>query len=140
ANAYAMIAASYSELATTGNVNPSAAIDKLKRAADKAVQLNSHLPQAYLSMAMMQMYLEFKFEEAYNNIRKAMLLAPNSSDVHYVAAHYFIIINDSKRMVEEAELALNSDPLSPIKNNLLGEALLYAKRLDEAEKQIRKTM
>ena len=42
-------------------------------------------------------------------------------------------------MVEEAELALGSDPLSLMKNNQLGEALLYAQRPDEAEKQLLKT-
>jgi tetratricopeptide (TPR) repeat protein len=43
-------------------------------------------------------------------------------------------------MVTEAELALRSDPLSLMKNKQLGEALLYAQRLDEAEKQLLKTV
>ena len=43
-------------------------------------------------------------------------------------------------MVSEAELALRSDPLSLMKNKQLGEALLYAQRLDEAEKQLLKTV
>jgi tetratricopeptide (TPR) repeat protein len=51
-----------------------------------------------------------------------------------------MIINDKERMVEEAELALRSDPLSLIKNNQLGEALLTAGRIDEAEKQFLKTL
>ncbi len=35
---------------------------------------------------------------------------------------------------------LRSDPLSLMKNKQLGEALLYAQRLDEAEKQLLKTI
>ena len=42
-------------------------------------------------------------------------------------------------MVEEAELALSPDPLSLIKNCHFGEALLYARQLDKAEKQLLKT-
>jgi tetratricopeptide (TPR) repeat protein len=51
-----------------------------------------------------------------------------------------MIINDKKRMVEEAELALRSDPLSLMKNNQLGETLLYARRHDDAERQLIKTI
>lgn len=140
ANAYAMVASSYSALATTGNVNAGSVIEQVKMASRKAIQLNSQLPQSYLSMAMLQLYFEFQFEEALNNINKAFLLSPGSSDAHYVASHYYSIINDKKRMVEEAELALRSDPLSLMKNNQLGEALLYAQRPEDAEKQLMKTL
>ena len=64
----------------------------------------------------------------------------NSSEAHYVASHYYSIINDKTRMVAEAELALRADPLSLMKNKQLGEVLLYAERLDEAEKQLFKTI
>jgi len=56
-----------------------------------------------------------------------------------VASHYYAIINDKNRMVGEAERALQSDPLSLIKNCQLGEVLLYAQRAQEAEAQLLKT-
>jgi len=140
ANAHAMIATVYTALAGIGHINPAFVMDKVRAASRNAIQLNSHLPQSYLSMARMQMYFEFDFTGAYNNIRKALQIAPTSSEAHSVAAHYFIIINDKKRMVEEAALALSSDPLSLTKNCHLGEALLYAHRIDEAEKQLLKTI
>ncbi|HKC36450.1 MAG TPA: hypothetical protein VKB95_10325, partial [Chitinophagaceae bacterium] len=139
ANAHAMIASSYAALSSTGNVNPASAVEKVRAASHSAVQLNSQLPQSYLAMAMLQLYFEFQFEEAYNNIKKAFLISPNSSEAHYVASYYYTIINDKERMVEEAEMALRSDPLSLMKNNQLGEVLLYAQRLEEAEKQLMKT-
>jgi tetratricopeptide (TPR) repeat protein len=89
---------------------------------------------------MMQLFFEFQFDDAITNINKALLIAPDSSDAHYVASQYYSIVNDKKRMVTEAELALRSDPLSLMKNKQLGEALLYAQRLDEAEKQLMKTV
>jgi TolB-like protein len=140
ANAHAMIASCYAALTSIGNVNPANVIEKVRTASRNAIQLNSQLPQAYLAMAMLQLYFEFQFEEAYNNINKAFLISPNSSEGHYVASHYYTIINDKKRMVEEAELALRSDPLSLMKNNQLGEALLAAQRIEEAEKQLLKTL
>jgi len=140
ANAHAMIASCYAALTSIGNVNPSHVMEKVRTASLNAMKLNSQLPQAYLAMAMMQLYFEFQFEEAFNNINKAFLIAPNSSDAHYVASHYYTIINDKQRMVEEAELALRSDPLSLMKNNQLGEALLTARRIEEAEKQFLKTL
>jgi adenylate cyclase len=140
ANAHAMIATSYAALASIGNVNPAAVIDKVRAASRNAIQFNSQLPQSFLSMAMLQLYFEFQFDDAHKNINKAFLIAPHSSDAHYVASHYYTIINDKKRMVEEAEMALSSDPLSLMKNNRLGEALLHAQRLDEAEKQLLKTI
>jgi len=139
ANAHAMLATCYASLASIGNVNPAAVIDKVRAASRHAIEFNSQLPQSFLSMAMLQLYFEFQFEDAHNNINKALLISPNSSEVHYVASHYYIIINDKKRMVEEAELALSSDPLSLMKNNQLGKALLHAQRLDEAERQLLKT-
>jgi len=139
ANAHAMIATAYTALASIGYVNPAVVIDTVRAASHNAVQFNSQLPQSFLSMAMLQLYFEFKFDDAYNNIQKAFMIAPDSSDVHYVASHYYAIINDKKHMVEEAELALHSDPLSLIKNSQLGEVLLYAQRLQEAENQLLKT-
>ena len=140
ANAHAMIASCYAALTSIGNVNPANVMEKVRAASRKAIQLNSQLPQSYLAMAMLQLYFEFQFDEALNNINKAFLISPDSSDAHYVASHYYTIINDKRRMVEEAELALRSDPLSLMKNNQLGEALLAAQRIDEAEKQLLKTL
>ena len=140
ANAHAMIATVYTALAGIGHTNPAFVMDKVRAASRNAIQLNSQLPQSYLSMASLQMYFEFNFVEAYSNIRKALQIAPTSSEAHSVAAHYYIITNDKKRMVEEAALAISSDPLSLTKNCHLGEALLYAHRIDEAEKQLLKTL
>jgi len=140
ANAYAMLASCYAALAATGNVNAATVIEKVRTASQNAIRLNSQLPQAYLSMAMMQLYFEFKFDDALKNIRKALLIAPHSSDAHYTASQYYSIINDKNGMVSSAELALRADPLSLMKNKQLGEALLYAQRLDEAEKQLLKTI
>jgi len=140
ANAYAMTATSYTSLASMGYLKPAAIIEKVRAASQKAIHLNSRLPQSFLSMAMLQLYIEYKFDDAYASIRKAFQVAPDSSDVHYVASHYYAIINDKERMVEEARLALQADPLSLTKNNQLGEVLIYAQRLDEAEAQISKTM
>jgi tetratricopeptide (TPR) repeat protein len=140
ANAHAMIASSYSALTSIGNVNPAAVMEKVRTASRNAIRFNSQLPQSYLAMAMLQIYFEFQFDEALNNINKAFLIAPHSSEAHYVASHYYAIINDKKRMVEEAELALRSDPLSLMKNNQLGETLLFAQRTGEAEKQLMKTL
>ena len=139
ANGHAMLSVSYAALAATGNVNSASVIEKVRTVSQNAIRLNSRLPQAYLSMAMMQLFFEFQFDDAIKNINKALLIAPDSSDAHYVASQYYSIINDKHRMVTEAELALRSDPLSLMKNKQLGEALLYAKRLDEAERQILKT-
>ena len=140
ANAHAMIASCYSALTSIGNVNPAHVMEKVRTASRNAIRLNSQLPQSYLAMAMLQLYFEFQFDDALINIKKAFLIAPNSSEAHYVASHYYTIINDKERMVEEAELALRSDPLSLMKNNQLGEALLAAQRIDEAEKQFLKTL
>ena len=140
ANAHAMIASGYAALTSIGNVNPADVMEKVRTASRNAIRLNSQLPQSYLAMAMLQLYFEFQFDEAHNNINKAFLISPNSSDAHYTASHYYTIINDKEHMVEEAELALRSDPLSLMKNNQLGEALLFARRVDEAEKQFLKTL
>ena len=140
ANAHAMIASCYSALTSIGNVNPANVMEKVRTASRNAIRLNSQLPQSYLAMAMLQLYFEFQFDEASRNIDKAFLISSNSSEVHYTASHYYTIINDKKRMVEEAELALRADPFSLMKNNQLGEALLAAQRVDEAEKQLLKTL
>jgi TolB-like protein/Tfp pilus assembly protein PilF len=140
ANAHAMIASCYSALTSIGNVNPANVMEKVRTASCNAIRLNSQLPQSFLAMAMLQLYFEFQFDEASGNIDKAFLISPTSSEAHYTASHYYTIINDKKRMVEEAELALRADPFSLMKNNQLGEALLAAQRVDEAEKQLLKTL
>ena len=76
ANAHAMLASCYAKLAATGNVNSATVIEKVRNASRNAIRLNSQLPQAYLSMAMIQLYFEFQFDEALKNINKALLIAP----------------------------------------------------------------
>ncbi len=73
ANAHAMLASCYAALAATGNVNSATVIEKVRTASRNAIRLNSQLPQAYLSMAMMQLYFEFQFDEALKNINKAFI-------------------------------------------------------------------
>lgn len=113
------------------------AMDRAKRAADKAVALDEDLAEAQTSLAWVRYRYDWDWKKAEAGFRLAIDLNPG-----YVTAHqwYSILLGEQGRHDEalaEAQRALLADPQSPLMWRNLALVHYYARRFEEAEAKAR---
>jgi eukaryotic-like serine/threonine-protein kinase len=101
-------------------------------ASRKALALDDSLPEAHTTRAG-ALAMEWRWNEAESEFRRALELNPNSAAAHYFYAFSFLI--PEKRVdqaLEEFHIALSLDPLSSIVNTNYATALMVAGRYPES--------
>ena len=136
AHAYAMAAAGYAFLGATGQMQPSEAFKVVHKYSDKAIQLDSSLAAGYAAKGSAYLIYDWKWNEAYDSLLKAIELNPATTVTHQLLSFYYLIIGRKKEAVDIMEKALQVDPLCPIVNQFLAEAYFNAGRTDDALKQV----
>jgi len=111
---------------------------KARQDAEAAIALDSNLADAYLALAFVQMYHDFNWQHAENNLTKATELEPGNANIYRARA----IVAESLGRIEEAiELerqALDLDPLHGYRT--LGTSLYNAGRYAEAQTILQKAL
>ena len=136
AEAYAMAAANYAFLGATGQVQPNEAFEIVHRYADRALELDSSLAAGYVAKGSAYLLYDWKWEQAYDSLLKAIELNPATTGAHQLLSFYYIITGRKQDAVDIMEKAVQVDPLSPIVNQYLAEAYFSAGRTDDALKQV----
>ncbi len=107
-------------------------------ASKKALLLDDSLSEAHNARAN-ALASAFKWNEAEAEYKRALELNPNNSTAHYFYAFTFL---DAEKRYDEAlqqfQIALSLDPLSPVINMNYGVTLMMAHRLPEAQVQFNK--
>lgn len=135
AQAYAMAAAGYAFLGATGQMRPNEAFDLVHSYSDKALQLDRSLAVGYAAKGWAYLFYDWKWQQAYESLLKAIELNPATTAAHPLLSFYYQITGRTKEAVDIMEKALLLDPLSPIIIHFLAEAYHNAGRTDEALKQ-----
>jgi len=91
AHAYAMAAAGYAFLGATGQMKPSEAFEVVHKYSDKALQLDSSLAAGYASKGSAYLFYDWKWEQAYNALIKAIELNPATTGAHQLLSFYYLI-------------------------------------------------
>ena len=137
---YAGISTCY---ATSGHFDfmpPQEAFPKAKAAAQRALELNSNLPEAHTSMALVQMFHDWEWRAAEASFRRAIALNPNWAEAHTYHSWYHSVLRNYDLAVAEARRALELDPVSSFVSTNLGWVFTMAGRFDEAIEQLDKTL
>jgi TolB-like protein/Tfp pilus assembly protein PilF len=137
--AYAGIADAYRTLPITSDVPPNEAFPKAKIAAERALEIDSQLADAYIVRGWIASWYEWDWKNAEENLQKAVEMSPNNSEAHRAYAHFLSNLGRHAEAVEEIRRARELDPLSLIINALEGQMLFYAEREAEAIKRLNKT-
>src|SRR5258705_2186315 len=118
--AYAGIADSYTLLCAYHILSPEASISKAKIAAEKAMQLNPTLAEAYEAIGHIEFLAGFNWQKAEDNYKKAIQLNPGFATAHQ--RYSLILATQGKyaEAIEEIKKALELDPLSKIINTDAG--------------------
>ena len=93
AQAYAMVSGAYSYLGATGQVLPHKAFEIVHRYADKALKLDDSIAEGHISKASAYLFYESKWEEAYEELQKAIRLNPGAVSAYELLGFYYKNVN-----------------------------------------------
>jgi TolB-like protein len=105
-----------------------------REAAERALQLDSQLPEAHQALADVKFYIDWDWAGADNEFKKAVEFRPNSGDLR---SRYAMFLASRKRLpdaMQEVHQAVALDPMSPLANATLGMLWHYARSDEQAER------
>jgi TolB-like protein/Tfp pilus assembly protein PilF len=118
--------------AQMGLVPPSEAALKAKEAALRALELDSTLAEAHRLLAGMRAWVEWDWEGAEPEFRRAIELNPSSPDALASYSSFLNIIGRSEEAIAQIERAIELDPFNPLFLAWYSVDLLFARRYDDA--------
>jgi TolB-like protein/Tfp pilus assembly protein PilF len=140
AQAYAMTAMVYSQLGSMGQMIPHTAFEIAHQYADKALQLDDNIAEAHIAKAMPNLLYEWKWQEAYEALMKAIELNPGSAEGYDLLGFYYIAMGQKDKAVTTLEEAEQIDPLSTTTIKSLGMMYIFNERFDDAIRQADKLL
>jgi len=141
APAYAQLAYTYTGAVYSDSFNRTEALERMKWAAHKALELDDTLGDAHVALALTIGFTDGEdWSVRPREFERALELDPNSADVH---AHYARVLWGHRR-IDEALLhmkrAVDLDPVSQASLVDLGKILFSAGQRDQAMEQYRKAL
>ncbi len=140
AQAYAMSAAAYSYLGSTGQILPTKAFEIVHRYADIALELDDTIAESHIAKASAYLFYDWKWKEAYDALQKAIRLNPGAVEAYELMGFYYIVMSQREKAVAVLEQAQQMDPLSPVIIQSLGNMYIFDEQYDEAIVQAEKLL
>lgn len=134
------MSAAYLAMGLFGYIRPCDAFAFAKEAALRAVNTDEALAEAHLALGYVLLFFEWDWRGAEKEIRRAIEISPNSSDVHLGLSTWFVVMGRYDDMVNEAQIAVQFDPLSVNAIFRLGSGFYECGRYAEAEDQMKKVL
>jgi serine/threonine-protein kinase len=138
--AYSGLADSYALLSDIGAVRPADEMPKAKAAAQKAVDIDPSLAEAYTSRAFVKLAFDWDWLGAESDFKKALELNPKYPTAHQWYASYLMQMGKFDHAKQEIEQAHQLDPLSPIISSNAGLYSYYEHNYDDAVDKYKKTL
>jgi TolB-like protein/class 3 adenylate cyclase/Tfp pilus assembly protein PilF len=135
AQAYAMSAAAYSYLGSSGQMLPHTAFEIVHRFADKALELDSSIAESHIAKASAYLFYDWNWEAAHDALQKAVQLNPGAVEAYELLSFYYVIVGQKSKAVEVLEQAEQLDPLSPVVLQSLGNIYVMNERYDDGIRQ-----
>ena len=137
--AYVGLAEAYRSQGLAGEVDPEQSFPRSKAAAQKAVEIDSGLAEAYGALAVTTFWYDWDWPLAEKQNKRALELNPNSAATHLFYAHFLSNMGRHGEAITEIRRARELDPLSSFANALEGQFLLHAGKPDEGLDRLQKT-
>ncbi|GIU80323.1 MAG: hypothetical protein KatS3mg005_3561 [Bryobacteraceae bacterium] len=138
--AYLGLAKTYGWQWIMGVLPPKEAYPKFSSVMQKALAINSDVPEAHYVQAVAAWYFFWNWAEAEKEFRLALEKNPNLEEARFEFAWFLSGMGRHAEAVLEAQRAVEVDPFSVSANLALGSVYQLAGRLDEALRQIEKTI
>jgi len=140
AEAYAGLAKIYQILGSYEMLPPKESHPKAREAANKALQLDAALSEAYTARGLVASFYEWDWDAAEQDFQSAFMVNSNDATAHHWYAEHLMNVGQADRAIAELERARELDPLSLPINATLGRAYRDARRYEESINQCRKTL
>ena len=138
--AYAALAECYSRLPVTSDVPPLEAFPRARQAATRALQLDAELADAHVTLAWTALWHDWDWEASEAAFKRALALQADNAYAHMGYGHLLSDLGRHDDARREADLALASDPVSPLAMTLQGHFLYQSRRYDEAAHAVRQAL
>jgi tetratricopeptide (TPR) repeat protein len=106
--------------------------ERARAAAEKALELDEFLADAYTSRARIALNYDLDWDRAGEGYRRALELNPGYANAHHWYGYYLMLSGRLKEAETEMRRALELDPLSPIINANIGMCFYVARQYDRA--------
>ena len=140
ARAYAALADSYTLVSGYAGAPPKDLIGKARAAAHRAVELDDHLAEAHVSVAVVAQDFDWDWKTAESEYRRAIALNPNYATAHHWYAEYLTLMGRFDESRVEMQRARQLDPLSLIIASDNAVFLYYARQYDASIRQFREVI
>jgi TolB-like protein/Tfp pilus assembly protein PilF len=111
---------------------PSEVYPKAKHAAMRALEFDSTLAEAHLSLAHIHFQYDHDWDAAERGYRRAIELNPTYPVAHHWYGGFLSAMGRHREALQHAETARTLDPLSPIIQTWVGLRYYFAGRYEEA--------
>jgi TolB-like protein len=132
AAAYASLAHAWWKRGLWGDTGLVATEAPARAAAQRALELDNALPEAYVVHADLVRLYDRDLVRAEELVARALALQPHNVDAHYTYALVLMTIGRFDEAIGHMETAERLDPLSPAIQSDFGRVLYRARRYDDA--------
>jgi TolB-like protein/Tfp pilus assembly protein PilF len=132
AAAHAALANAYGWLGEAGWLSYNEAFVRQKAEASKAIEIDDALPEGHAELAGAEMNLNWAWNTAEGELKRALALNPNFAAAHATYAFYLLRAGRATEGLTEIKRDLELDPVSGRSFLNAGFAYYFAHRYDEA--------
>jgi len=130
---YAGLADTYALIATYGNQPPASALEQTRAAAARALELDSNLSEAHVSLALSRSMIDFDWAGAEREYRRAIELDPRNTHGHLWYALMLLVPLDRRdEALIETQRAVDIEPSGLASNMAEGVVLYFSRRYEKA--------
>lgn len=140
AKAYAALGDAYVVLSSYGGPGPSQSLLRARAPAEKALQLDGTLAEAYTVLAAVKVGYDWDWKGGEREFRRALELNPGYANAHHWYALHLSRMGRFKEAEFEMQRALELDPLSSIINTDAAEVFYCARQPQEAMARLRRSL
>jgi TolB-like protein/Tfp pilus assembly protein PilF len=119
---------------------PAQSVPRAREEARRALSSDPANVEAHCVLANIAQSYDWDYAAAERGYKRALALEPNNPMAHQWYAEYLIVRNRLPEAQEEAKVALDSDPVSPVFYTSRLEAFYYARDFDSAIAQAQLTL
>jgi adenylate cyclase len=116
------------------------AYSKAREAANRALALAPELAAAHVARGQLFQVPDFDWRNAAAEYRRALALAPNDGNVKFVLANQLAAFGELEQAIELTRQSIATEPLKDHSYSWLANYLSGLRRLDEAERAIRRAI
>jgi len=137
--AHAGLAATYILLPWYSEYSAAEADARAKSALENALALDSNLGEAHTIKGYLLEKFEWEWAKAEKEYQRALILAPGNETAHHWYGQYLYYQHRFDEGIREMLAARELDPFSPIIDNNVGEAYLFAEQYSKAIEAYQRT-